>query len=248
MTYGAMRVRREIVLDTETTGLDPHKGHRLVEIGCVELVNYMPTGRTFQLYLNPERDMPQPAFAVHGLSETFLSQFEVFPKVAESFLAFIADLPLVIHNAGFDMKFLQAELMWAGLPPLSNPVIDTLTLARQKFPGSPASLDMLCRRFQINNTHREKHGALLDAEILAQVYLELCGGCQPHLSWHAPEAASGQTSEEKRPGLSADDNRADSLPPRAPRPPRPFHLSEAEKEAHAALLASLGVEPWQPAA
>lgn len=173
---------REIVLDTESTGLDPFQGHRVVEIGCVELINGLPSGAVFQTYINPERDMPEGAFKVHGLSEKFLQDFPLFKDISLEFLAFIGSDPLVIHNATFDMKFLNAELKWADLKPIEdNQIIDTLLMARKKFPGSPASLDALCRRFDIDNTHREKHGALLDAEILAEVYLELMGGRQKGL-------------------------------------------------------------------
>ena len=173
---------REIVLDTETTGFDPASGDRIVEIGAVELMNHMPTGQTYHQYINPERSMPKSAFEVHGLGDDFLRDKPVFSKIARDFLGFIADAPLVIHNASFDMKFLNAELKAAGLPilPMARS-IDTVDMARKKFPGSPASLDALCRRFGVDNSAREKHGALLDSEILAEVYLELIGGRQPDL-------------------------------------------------------------------
>ena len=173
---------REIVLDTETTGLDPAEGHRIVEIGAVELFNHVPTGRTFHVYINPQRAMPADAFEVHGLGDEFLWDKPVFAHVVDRFLAFCSDAALVIHNAAFDMKFLNAELAWAGQPelPLTR-AIDTLEIARRKFPGAPASLDALCRRFGVDNSAREKHGALLDSEILAEVYLELIGGRQPAL-------------------------------------------------------------------
>ncbi|MBD3666369.1 MAG: DNA polymerase III subunit epsilon, partial [Kangiella sp.] len=182
---------REIVLDTETTGISPDEGHRLVEIGCVELENHMPTGRTFHVYINPERDMPEGAFKVHGLSEEFLSDKPKFAEVADDFVAFIADAPLVIHNAAFDMGFLNAELKRSGrqvLPP--SQAVDTLAIARKKFPGAQNSLDALCRRFNVDNSNRVKHGALLDSELLAEVYLELIGGREPGLSL-AAETASG---------------------------------------------------------
>lgn len=229
-------MRREIILDTETTGLDPGQGHRLVEIGCVEICNYIPTGRTFQIYINPERDMPAQAFAVHGLSEIFLKQFPPFAKVVQPFLDFIEDHPLVIHNASFDMKFIQAELVAIGLPTLVNPIIDTLMMARKKFPGAPASLDMLCKRFQINNTHRSKHGALLDAEILAQVYLELSGGRQPTLSL----AQTSQSVQGRHLSITAQEQQVRRLK----REPRSFLPTAEEREAHEALLASLGVASW----
>lgn len=170
---------REIVLDTETTGLDAYKGDRLVEIGCVELVNRFVTGRTFHRYLNPERDMPIEAFKVHGLSEAFLADKPLFKDVAEEFLDFIGDDPLVIHNASFDIGFLNAELKRIKLKTISNErVIDTLMMARRRHPGQPNSLDALCTRYGINNARRTKHGALLDSEILAEVYAELTGGKQ----------------------------------------------------------------------
>ena len=157
---------REIVLDTETTGLEPIQGDRIVEIGAVELFNHLPTGRTYHQYINPQRPMPQEAFAVHGLGDDFLRDKPVFKAIGRAFLDFIEDAPLVIHNAAFDMKFLNAELGWAGLPALgADRALDTLMIARKRFPGSPASLDALCRRFGIDNSAREKHGALLDSEI-----------------------------------------------------------------------------------
>ena len=171
---------REIVLDTETTGLDPATGDRIVEIGAIELWNHLPTGKTFHKYLNPERNMPEEAQAVHGLTEEFLKDKPVFSQVADDFLAFLKDSKLVIHNASFDMKFINAELALVEKTRLPvNIAIDTLGIARKKFPGSPASLDALCRRFNIDNSARKLHGALLDAEILAEVYLELIGGRQP---------------------------------------------------------------------
>lgn len=222
-----------IVLDTETTGFEPSQGHRLVEVGCVEIVNYLPTGRTFQVYINPERDMPIGAFRVHGLSADFLSGFPKFSEVASEFLDFIQDRPLVIHNASFDMKFLQAELRLAELSALSNSVVDTLLIAREKFPGAPASLDMLCRRFQINNTHREKHGALLDAHLLSQVYLELAGGVQPNLEF-LPSQERGEVGV------------AEALRGRRPmRTPRSFPVGFGETAAHARLLKDLGAPDWE---
>lgn len=171
---------REIVLDTETTGFDPNTGDRIVEIGAVELFNHMPTGGIYHQYINPERNMPEEAFGVHGLSEEFLSEKPVFKVIADDFLKFVGDAKLVIHNASFDMKFLNAELGWVEKPRLPmDQAIDTLEIARKKFPGAQNSLDALCRRFSIDNSAREKHGALLDSELLAEVYLELVGGRQP---------------------------------------------------------------------
>lgn len=221
---------REIVLDTETTGISPDEGHRLVEIGCVELENHMPTGRTFHVYINPERDMPEGAFKVHGLSEEFLSDKPKFAEVADDFVAFIADAPLVIHNAAFDMGFLNAELKRSGrqvLPP--SQAVDTLAIARKKFPGAQNSLDALCRRFNVDNSNRVKHGALLDSELLAEVYLELIGGREPGLSL-AAETASG-TDEAGRIAHVRRPRRPEKLP---------SLLTAEEREAHAAFVATLG--------
>jgi len=163
-------IMRHVVLDTETTGLSPDRGHRIVEIGCVEIQDSIVTGRTYHRYFNPERDMPDEAFRVHGLSQDFLAGHPTFEQHCEEFLDFISNATLVIHNASFDMKFLNAELSLLKKPSLSNSVIDTLAVARKKFPGSPASLDALCRRFQVDTHHRKQHGALLDAQLLTHVY------------------------------------------------------------------------------
>ena len=201
---------REIVLDTETTGFDPAQGDRIVEIGAVELYNHMPTGRTFHEYINPQRGMPQDAFNVHGIGpdlldtprapqdgEVTLKDKPLFQQVAQSFVDFIGDAKLVIHNAAFDMKFLNAELGWLNFPQIPwEQAIDTLDIARRKFPGSPASLDALCRRFAIDNSDRTLHGALLDSEILAEVYLELIGGRQPDFAL----ARGAQPEPGKGPG------------------------------------------------
>ena len=220
---------REIVLDTETTGLEPAEGHRIVEIGAVELFNHMPTGRTFHQYINPLRPMPKEAFEVHGLGDDFLRDKPVFQAVGQAFLDFIEDSRLVIHNAAFDMKFLNAELGWAGLPTLAaERALDTLLIARKRFPGSPASLDALCRRFGVDNSSRERHGALLDSEILAEVYLELVGGRQPDL------VLAGQAGA--KPGTV-------TMPDWRPRPrpqPLPPRLTQSEGSAHAAFVAALG--------
>ncbi|MEK6216056.1 MAG: DNA polymerase III subunit epsilon, partial [Boseongicola sp.] len=171
---------REIVLDTETTGFDPESGDRIVEIGAVELKGHVPTGNTYHQYINPERSMPEGAFEVHGLGDEFLSDKPLFKTIAQAFIDFIGDAKLVIHNAAFDMKFINAELSWAGLTRIEwERAIDTLAIARRKFPGAPASLDALCRRYGIDNSARTLHGALLDSEILAEIYLELTGGRQP---------------------------------------------------------------------
>ena len=222
---------REIVLDTETTGFEPSEGHRIVEIGAVELENHMPTGRTYHQYINPERAMPREAFEVHGLGDDFLRDKPVFKHVGQAFLDFIGDAKLVIHNAAFDVKFLNFELKLIGLPGSEwSRAIDTLAIARQKFPGSPASLDALCRRFGVDNSAREKHGALLDSEILAEVYLELIGGRQPDFG-----LASQPAKSESRANTQTDDWR-----PR-PRPePLPPRLTEEEATAHAAFVAKIG--------
>jgi DNA polymerase-3 subunit epsilon len=217
---------REIVFDTETTGFDPAEGHRVVEIGAVELVNHVATGRTYHQYVNPERDMPDGAFQVHGLSEAFLRDFPTFAQVGQAFLDFVGDARLVAHNANFDMTFMNAELGWAGLSAIpADRAVDTLAMARAKFPGAPASLDALCRRFGVDNSGREKHGALLDSEILAEVYLELIGGRQTALGLGAGEAGGGE-GEAWRP-----------RPRPAPLPPR---ITEAERAAHAAMVEELG--------
>ncbi|MEZ0261213.1 MAG: DNA polymerase III subunit epsilon [Alphaproteobacteria bacterium] len=183
---------REIVLDTETTGFDPEEGHKLVEIGCVELENHIPTGRVFQTYLNPQRDVPAEAARVHGLTTEFLKDKPLFTEKVGDFLDFITDGTLVIHNAEFDMKFINFELKEAGFKPLQMArVIDTLPIARQKYPGQPASLDALCRRFKIDLTERKFHGALLDCQLLAEVYLELKGGRQHGLSLMSEAAIAG---------------------------------------------------------
>ncbi len=221
---------REIVLDTETTGFEPSEGHRIVEIGAVELINHMPTGRTYHQYLNPQRAMPKEAFEVHGLGDDFLRDKPLFKTVAHAFIDFIGDANLVIHNASFDMKFLNAELKAASFPPLPNSrAIDTLLIARQKYPGSPASLDALCRRFGIDNSKREKHGALLDSEILAEVYLELIGGRQPDF------ALAAATVENRISGRHVFDVHQQTRP--APLPPR---ITDDETAAHAAFVARLG--------
>ena len=220
---------REIVMDTETTGLEANGGDRIVEIGGVELINHLPTGRTYHQYINPERAMPREAFEVHGLGDDFLRDQPVFERIADDFLAFIGDAKLVIHNASFDMAFLNAELARVGQPPLPmDQAIDTLDIARRKFPGAQASLDALCKRFGVDNSAREKHGALLDSEILAEVYLELLGGRQQGLT-----LASGaeQTTE-------SHDAAEWQAPPR-PKPLSP-RLTDDERAAHQAFVAELG--------
>jgi DNA polymerase-3 subunit epsilon len=187
---------REIVLDTETTGLDPLDGHRLVEIGCVELINGIPSGQTFHVYFNPQRSMPAEAFAVHGLSEEFLKDKAFFAEAADDLIAFLGEAPLVIHNAAFDLGFINAELERASRPPIARErLIDTLLIARRKHPGGSNRLDDLCVRYAIDNSRRTKHGALLDAELLAEVYVELIGARQAQLVL-SQAAAPGQTVGE----------------------------------------------------
>jgi DNA polymerase-3 subunit epsilon len=225
---------REIVLDTETTGFEPETGDRIVEIGAVELVGHLPTGNTFHVYVNPERAMPEAAFAVHGLGDDFLRDKPVFAAVARDFLDFVGDARLVIHNAGFDMKFLNHELGRLGHPAMPmDRATDTVMMARRKFPGAPASLDALCRRFGIDNSGRTLHGALLDSQLLAEVYLELIGGRQPDFGLGA-EAAP-------RPSGAAAVSEAESTWRPKPRPrPLPPRITPEEEEAHAALVAALG--------
>ncbi|KHA50429.1 DNA polymerase III subunit epsilon [Sulfitobacter geojensis] len=219
---------REIVLDTETTGFDPESGDRIVEIGAVELIGHVATGETYHQYINPERGMPQEAFEVHGLGDDFLRDKPKFAQIGQAFLDFIGTSKLIIHNAAFDIKFLNAELKWMGLPQIPwEQALDTLAIARKRFPGSPASLDALCRRFNIDNTSRTLHGALLDSEILAEVYLELIGGRQPDFALSSqPETGTGNVAPQWTP---------------KPRPtPLPSRLTEKENAAHAEFVSKLG--------
>jgi len=219
---------REIVLDTETTGLDPGQGHRLVELGCVELLNRIPTGSTFHAYLNPERDVPAEAFAIHGLSTEFLKGHKRFVEIADEFLAFIGDAPLVIHNAGFDHTFLCAELKRVDRALIARErLVDTLLLARRKHPAGPNRLDDLCARYGIDNSRRTKHGALLDAEILAEVYVELTGARQAQLGL----AENGERVANAVDGIVVIRERPERLA---------LRLSEAELVAHREFVASLG--------
>jgi DNA polymerase III subunit epsilon len=218
---------REIVLDTETTGLDA-ASHRVIEIGALELVNHVPSGATYHQYINPEREVDQGAFEVHGLSNAFLADHPVFAAIADAFLEFIGDAPLIIHNASFDMGFLNAEMRRLGRPPLpAERAIDTLAMARRRYPGAQASLDALCRRFEIDNGHRNLHGALVDADLLASVYLELIGGRQPGFEL----AAAAVEATSLAPGA-------------APRPPRTHAPTAEELAAHAAFLAGIKDPIW----
>ena len=222
---------REIILDTETTGLDPDAGHRIVEIGCLELLHRLPSGRQFQKYLNPERDMPEEAQAVHGLTAAFLAGQPKFSEIVEEFLEFIGTAPLVIHNAQFDLKFLNAELARLGKPAIEPArAVDTVALARRRFPGAQASLDALCRRFEIDNSARSVHGALLDCQLLADVYLELSGGRQAGFDLgHAGRAAALGTPNRERPT----------------RPARIHEPTPEETAAHEVLLARMKDPVWR---
>jgi DNA polymerase III subunit epsilon len=230
-------VTREIVLDTETTGLSPRDGHRIVEIGAVELINHMPSGENFHVYLDPQRDMPKEAEAVHGLSAAFLKGKPLFANVAEDFLKFIGDSVMVIHNASFDMGFINSELKAVGRPAIDmGQVIDTLAIAKQKHPMASNSLDALCKRFGIDLSKRTKHGALLDSELLAEVYLELIGGRQTALGLGAPSAGKLNLSVAQ---ANISRSRPTLLPSR---------LSETERAAHAALVQELGEKSLWPVA
>jgi DNA polymerase III subunit epsilon len=221
---------REIVLDTETTGLDPADGHRIVEVACIELVNLLPTGQELHFYCNPERDMPEEAKAVHGLSSEFLSDKPLFPDHADRFAAFLEDARLIAHNAEFDVRFLQAEMKRCGRNRLGNEIVDTLQLARRKFPGAGASLDALCRRFGIDLSERAKHGAMIDTRLLAKVYLELMGGQQPDLGL---AASAGRPAEGAIGPIR-----------RVARPPRIHAALESELAAHRLLIESLKEPLW----
>lgn len=223
---------REIIFDTETTGFEPSDGHKLIEIGCIELIDHMPTGNTYHQYINPERDVPIEAVNVHGLTEDFLQDKPIFSQVVDDFLTFVGNDILIAHNAEFDMNFLNYQLKHGGFPTLPNKVIDTLTMARRKFPGSPASLDALCKRFNIDNSSRTYHGALLDSELLAEVYLELIGGRQQGLDLNA----NNNTQETGIKVLS---------PKSQKREPRIFKVSDDEMKAHEAMLEKLNNPIWK---
>jgi DNA polymerase-3 subunit epsilon len=218
---------RELVIDTETTGLDPTDGHRICEIAVIELMNHLPTGRYFHRYVNPERDMPEGALAVHGLTSEFLAKHPVFAAHAAELVEFLGQDQLVIHNAEFDLAFLNMELKRIGLAPLALPVVDTLGMARRRFPGQPANLDALCRRFAVDLSGREKHGAKIDGELLAAVYLELVGGRQPGFDLAQSVAA-----------------KAVAAVARILRPARPHAPSVDELAAHTGFLAKLKSPLW----
>jgi DNA polymerase-3 subunit epsilon len=235
---------REIVLDTETTGINPRDGHRIIEIGALELMHHLPTGKSLHLYINPERDIDAGAQAVHGLTSEFLSDKPVFAAIADEFLTFIGDDPLVIHNASFDMGFINAELekLQRPLLPMARS-IDTLAMARKKFPGAQANLDALCRRFEVDNSHRDLHGALVDADLLAAVYIELLGGCQPGLSLTTADntipAASAPVPDGQDAGPLIVDIQNNEI-----RPVRPHAPSPAEQAAHDAFMDKLRDPIW----
>jgi DNA polymerase-3 subunit epsilon len=225
---------REIVLDTETTGMDPLEGHRIIEIGCIELLNHLPTGSNLHLYINPGREVPAEAVAVHGITNEFLADKPSFSEVYNDFLSFIEDAQLVIHNAEFDLKFLNYELQQVGHGGLAgSKIVDTLMMARKNFPGSPANLDALCRRFNIDNSARELHGALLDSEILAEVYLELLGGRQHGL---------GLVVEA---GAAAIEAVKEAVSKRTHREPRKFTITPEEEKLHEAMLEKLDDPLWK---
>ncbi len=234
---------REIVLDTETTGLNPRDGHRIIEIGALELMHHLPTGKKLHLYINPERDIDDSAVAVHGLTKTFLNDKPLFSEIVDEFFSFIGDSPLVIHNASFDIGFLNAELDKIKYSTLSmERVIDTLEMARKRFPGAQANLDALCRRFEIDNCNRDFHGALIDADLLASVYIELLGGRQPGLSLGAESendtVAVTINTEQELSALQVDPNK------KAVRPIRPHAASAEELAAHDAFLAKIKDPIW----
>ena len=231
---------REIVFDTETTGLDPFTGDRVVEIGCVELINHLPTENTYHVYINPERDMPEEAFKIHGLSGEFLADKPKFSEIAQSFHDFIKDTVIIAHNASFDVKFLNWELENAGFPRIDNDMVrDTLVMARQKFPSGPNSLDALCNRFGIDNSRRTLHGALLDSEILADVYLELIGGRQTSL-------VLGTSDDDDYDYSGGEEGQRKQRPPARPRPtPLASRLTEEDVKAHLTFLGEIkGESLW----
>ena len=234
---------REIVLDTETTGISPRDGHRIIEIGALELMHHLPTGNKLHIYINPERDIDDGAVAVHGLTSAFLSDKPIFAEIVDEFLSFIGDAPLVIHNASFDMGFINAELDKIQHPALPmDRAIDTLAMARKKFPGAQANLDALCRRFEIDNSHRDLHGALVDADLLASVYVELLGGRQPGLSLGAENknepAVVAVNAEQASSMLQIDRDK------KQVRPIRPHAPSAEETAAHDAFLVKLKDPIW----
>ena len=246
---------REIALDTETTGINPRDGHRIIEIGCLELLHHLPTGNKLHIYINPEREIDEGAVKIHGITSDFLADKPVFADIADEFLDFIGDDPMVIHNAPFDMGFLNAELARLDRPVLPmDRSIDTLMMARKKFPGAQANLDALCRRFEIDNDHRDLHGALVDADLLASVYIELLGGKQPGLGL---DGAGGTVTGQNKPagrrlsdsktGMAADGNRHFAIDDTVIRPVRPHAPSADEQAAHDRFLDGMENPIWRQA-
>jgi DNA polymerase-3 subunit epsilon len=234
---------REIALDTETTGISPRDGHRIIEIGALELMHHLPTGRKLHLYINPEREIDDGAVAVHGITSDFLADKPVFADIVDEFLAFVGDDPMVIHNASFDMGFINAELKRLDRPvlPMAQS-IDTVMMAREKFPGAQANLDALCRRFEIDNSHRDLHGALVDADLLAAVYIELLGGRQPGLSL---ESNSQSHAGDQGAPNSIDPDPSFYLDAKPIRPIRAHAPTAEELKAHAKFLEELKNPIWQ---
>lgn len=222
---------REIVLDTETTGFNPEDGHRIVEIGAIEVVNRLPTGRSYHQYINPEREIDASAIRVHGITKEKVSGMPTFNEIADAFMEFVADSPIVAHNAQFDIRFLNHELKMADFSELSNEVVDTLVIAREQFPGSQVSLDALCRRFEVDLSDRTFHGALLDAQLLAAVYLELTGGQQPILSLDDDANDTGTSNNKYKKTVA--------------KPARSFAPSEEELAAHTAFVDQIKGNLWQ---
>ena len=226
---------REVVLDTETTGLEVSKGHKIIEIGILEIINFVPSGQSLHLYVNPERVIDNDAIKIHGITNEFIAKKPTFKQIAQKFLDFIRDDKLVIHNAPFDLGFLNAELEQAGFNTISEDrVIDTLKIARQKFPGAQASLDALCRRFQINNSHRDLHGALTDADLLASVYVELTGGLQSSLLF-------SESSVNIKEQDIIDDS---SLKKKKHRPEKVYELTKKEIKEHTEFLRLIKEPIW----
>ena len=234
---------REIALDTETTGISPRDGHRIIEIGALELMHHLPTGRKLHLYINPEREIDDGAVAVHGITSDFLADKPTFADIVDEFMAFVGDDPIVIHNASFDMGFINAELKRLDQPALPmEQSIDTLMMARKKFPGAQAKLDALCRRFEIDNSHRDPHGALVDADLLASVYIELLGGRQPGLSLESD--SQNQAADQGAPN-SIDPDLSFHLDARPMRPIRAHAPTADELKAHAKFLEELKNPIWK---
>ena len=234
---------REIVLDTETTGISASGGHRIIEIGALELVNHTPTGNNLHLYINPQRDIEDGAFAVHGISSEFLADKPVFADIVEQFMQFVGEDQMVIHNASFDMAFINAELARLSLPeyPMSR-AVDTLAMARKKFPGAQANLNALCRRFEIDNSHRDLHGALVDADLLTEVYIELLGGRQPNLSL---DVARTEQQEQQQANETPIAQSGFSMRRDAAKFSRSHMPSDAELSAHEGFLKEIEDPIWK---